>query len=96
MDIEEIQRALSEGHFDLTDHALDALQDDGLYQEDIRLAAASFVILDVEDGKRGTRCLIEGRCGRETTIRLVVAWFDAELFVITAYVRRHKGKDRRG
>lgn len=64
MDISEVQRALAEGRFDLSDHALQAMDDDGLWRDDIQSAAFGFTLLDTSCNERGMQCLIEGRCGK--------------------------------
>ena len=91
MDIDEVRRALAEGRFDLSDHALQAMDDDGLWRDDIQSTAFTFVLLDTVSGERGTQWLLEGHCGKNVTVRLAVSWIsDNVLKVITVYVRRHR------
>jgi hypothetical protein len=94
VDIDEIKRAIVEDRFDLNNHAVDAMDDDGIWKEDLQMAASSFELLDSEEDERGTRYLVEGQCGKDLSIRLVTTWSSQNrLQVITVYVRRRK---RRG
>ena len=88
MSVKRIRRAVRDGSYEFTTHALEEMDEDALTDEDVRgILLRGKLVLRLTDDPRGVRFVIRGRCRNDQLEAEVVCRFlpSGLMRIITTY-----------
>jgi hypothetical protein len=88
MGIRRIRRAIRQGRYEFTIHALEEMDDDALLEEELReVVLRGSLVSELTDDPRGTRFVVQGTPkSREIQVEVVCRFLPSGLMrIITAY-----------
>jgi hypothetical protein len=88
MGIRRIRRAIRQGRYEFTIHALEEMDDDALLEEELReVVLRGSLVSELTDDPRGTRFVVQGTPkSREIHVEVVCRFLPSGLMrIITAY-----------